>query len=126
MSQFIRIAQRNKDAGAPFLEPLDVDRRARRNYNFAAHLRLGYESIEIIVVDRRIDPRIEVREVRRRLIEQQPLDVLARAVQSGNRLFDEWNDRPSAKAGDGVWSAAVLRGGRRRGRRSTPISILDR
>src|SRR2546427_2781090 len=102
MSQFVRIARRNEQSAAALFETLQIDRTARRHHDFSSNLRFSDESIEIVFIDRGIDPRIELCEVRGWIIEQQPVDVLSSAMETRHRLLDQRDDRASAKRGDGV------------------------
>src|ERR1051326_3746409 len=91
MGHLVCVALRNEEAGAPFLEALDVDRRPRRDDEPPHRHRLGHEAVEVVVGDGRVKPDSDLRDVGRRgnAVEEVPHDVVARAVEADARQLED-------------------------------------
>jgi len=126
MSELIRIAGRNEEAGAAVFQAIHVDGSAGRDDDLFCDLRLGDESVAIIDVDCRIDPRVERFEIAGRLVEKEPVDVLARAMDACHRLLDETDDGSAAEGCDVEDRQSCLSGQARLPVLHAPILFLHR
>ena len=91
MSRLVCVARRDEKSGAPFFQPLDVDRSPRRDDQAPHRQRLGDEAVEVVVRGRRIKPDSNLRQVvrRRDAVEQVPDDVVPRPLHASPDLLDD-------------------------------------
>ena len=94
MSRFVRIASGDQQAGASFLETVDVCRGARGDHDPPRYQRFGREAVAIVVGICRIEPDRHGRHLFRcwHLAEKTPLDVVSRTCDARASSLDHRRD----------------------------------